>query len=97
MRAAHLVMFQVLKRGLELVPDGSVMNETYVLSGLQIDDGQLPSLALCDEGEISTGFDLHGCPEGQRKVCASVEAKVRPSLFKKLKTCVQDDQMYPGA
>lgn len=77
MRAAHLVMFQVLNRGSKLIPDGGVMNETYVLSGLQIDDGQLPSLALCDEGEISTGFDLHGCPERQRKVCSSVGAKVR--------------------
>lgn len=79
------------------MPDGDVMNETYVLSGLQVDDGQLPSLALCDEGQISTGFDLQGCPESQREVCSSVEAKVRPSVFKKLKTCVQDVQLYPGA
>lgn len=73
----------MLKRGSELVPDGGVINETYMLSGLQVDNGQLPSLALCDEGQISTGFDLHGCPERQREVCSSVEPKVRPSVFKK--------------
>lgn len=30
------------------VVSGVVMKETYVLSGLQVDNGQLPSLALCD-------------------------------------------------
>lgn len=80
-----MLMFQVLKRVSELVPDGGVMKETYVLRGLQVDDGQLPSLALCDEWQISAGFDLHGCPEGQREVCSSVEAKVRSSVFKEIK------------
>lgn len=75
----------MLKSGPELVPDGGAMNETYVLSGLQVDDGQLPSLALSDEGQISTGFDLHGCPKSQGEVCSSVEAKLRPNVFKKKK------------
>lgn len=55
------------------VVSGVAMKETYVLSGLQVDDGQLPSLALRDEGQISAGFDLHGRPERQREVCSSVE------------------------
>lgn len=65
-----------------------------MLSGLQVDDGQLPSLALCDEGQISAGFDLHGCPERQREVCSSVEGTVRSSVFfKKFRTCIQDIQL----
>lgn len=63
------------------VVSGVAMKETYVLGGLQVDDGQLPSLALCDEGQISAGFDLHGCPKRQREVCSPVEGKVRSSVF----------------
>lgn len=54
---------------------GVVMKETYVLRGLQVDNGQLASLALCDEGQISAGFDLHGRPKRQREVCSSGEGK----------------------
>lgn len=87
----------MLKRDSERVPVGGVMNETYVLSGLEVDDGQLPSLALCDEGQISTGFDLHGCPKRQREIGSSVEAKGSPSMFKELKPCVHNLQLYPSA
>lgn len=67
-------LFHVLKRGSELVPDG--VNETYVLCGLEVDDGQLSSLALGDEGQVSTGFNLHGCAQRQCQICLSVKAKL---------------------
>lgn len=76
-----LRLFQVLlgvRRGSELMPDG--VNETYMLSGLQVDNGQLPSLPLRDEGQVSAGFDLHGCAERQRQICLSVKAKLKRSL-----------------
>lgn len=65
--AAQSSVLVVLERGSGLVPDEG----TYVFSGLQVNDGQLPSLALCDEGQVSAGFDLHGCAERQCQVCPS--------------------------
>lgn len=44
----------------------AMLEGTYMLGGLQVDDGQLPSFALGDEGQVSAGFDLHGCAERQR-------------------------------
>lgn len=43
-------------------------DETDVFRGLQVDDGQFPSLALGEEWKVSARFDLQGGAERQRQV-----------------------------
>lgn len=71
------------------------VKHTHVFGGLQVNDGQFPSLALGEQRQVSAGFDLQGRAECQRQIRSSAETeRVHHSKEQLLLNCWNECQHH---